>query len=46
MPTVAAPLRIIQITDLHLKAKPGSRLWGADVDAGLNTGLAPSLIHI
>lgn len=40
MPTVAAPLRIIQITDLHLKAKPGSRLWGADVDAGLNAVLA------
>ena len=39
MPT-AAPLRIVQITDLHLKASPGSRLWGADVDAGLNAVLA------
>jgi len=40
MPTAATPLRIIQITDLHLKAKPGSRLWGVDVDAGLNAVLA------
>ncbi|TVR64184.1 MAG: phosphodiesterase [Candidatus Competibacteraceae bacterium] len=39
MPT-AAPLRVIQITDLHLTARPGSRLWGADVDAGLNAVLA------
>jgi Icc protein len=39
MPTTD-PLRVIQITDLHLKAKPGSRLWGADVDAGLNAVLA------
>jgi Icc protein len=37
MPT-AAPLRIVQITDLHLKTEP-SRLWGADVDAGLNAVL-------
>jgi Icc protein len=41
MPTAAAaPLRVIQITDFHLKAEPGSRLWGADVDAGLNAVLA------
>lgn len=39
MPT-AAPLRIVQITDLHLKTTPGSRLWGVDVDAGLNAVLA------
>ena len=39
MPT-AAPLRVIQITDLHLKTTPGSRLWGADVDASLNAVLA------
>ncbi len=39
MPT-AAPLRVIQITDLHLKNTPGSRLWGADVDASLNAVLA------
>lgn len=39
MPTAAAPLRIVQITDLHLKTEP-SRLWGADVDAGLNAVLA------
>lgn len=38
MPT-PSPLRIVQITDLHLKAKPGSRLWGADVDAGLSAVL-------
>lgn len=42
MPTAApaAPLRVIQITDLHLKAQPGSRTWGVDVDAGLNAVLA------
>ena len=40
MPTAAAPLRIVQITDLHLKTTPGSRLWGVDVDAGLNGVLA------
>ncbi|HRX71092.1 MAG: 3',5'-cyclic-AMP phosphodiesterase [Candidatus Competibacteraceae bacterium] len=42
MSTVASPtpLRVIQITDLHLKAQPGSRTWGIDVDAGLNTVLA------
>lgn len=39
MPTTT-PLRIVQITDLHLKATPGSRLWGADVDAGLSAVLA------
>jgi Icc protein len=36
----AAPLQVIQITDLHLKAKPGSRTWGVDVDAGLDAVLA------
>lgn len=40
MPTAASPLRIIQITDLHLKTKPGSRLWGVDVDASLSAVLA------
>ena len=40
MPTATVPLRIIQITDLHLKATPGSRLWGVDVDAGLSAVLA------
>ncbi len=39
MPT-ADPLRVIQISDLHLKVQPGSRLWGMDVDAGLNAVLA------
>lgn len=39
MPTAVSPLRIVQITDPHLKAQP-SRLWGADVDAGLNAVLA------
>ncbi len=38
--TLAAPLRVIQITDLHLKAQPGSRICGVDVDAGLNAVLA------
>ncbi|HAO32148.1 MAG TPA: metallophosphoesterase [Candidatus Competibacter sp.] len=36
----AEPLRAVQITDLHLKTEPGSRLWGADIDAGLNAVLA------
>ena len=36
----AAPLRIVQLTDLHLKTTPGSRLWGVDVDAGLSAVLA------
>ncbi|HCK81006.1 MAG TPA: metallophosphoesterase [Candidatus Competibacter sp.] len=40
MPATATPLRIVQITDLHLKTEPGSLLWGADVDAGLNAVLA------
>ncbi len=38
--STANPLRVIQITDLHLKVQSGSRLWGVDVDAGLNAGLA------
>ncbi|MDX1655993.1 MAG: phosphodiesterase [Candidatus Competibacteraceae bacterium] len=29
------PLHVIQITDTHLRAEPGSRLWGVDVDRGL-----------
>lgn len=40
MPTAAVPIRVVQITDLHLKTQPGSRLWGADVDGGLNAVLA------
>ena len=40
MPTAVAPLRVVQITDLHLKVKPGSQLWGTDVDANLNAVLA------
>ena len=39
MPT-AAPLRVIHITDFHLKTTPGSRPWGVDVDAGLSAVLA------
>ncbi|MBL8251444.1 MAG: metallophosphoesterase [Candidatus Competibacter sp.] len=38
--TAADPLRVVQITDIHLKTEPGSRLWGADIDAGLNAVLA------
>jgi len=34
------PLQVVQISDLHLKTEPGSRLWGADVDAGLFAVLA------
>jgi Icc protein len=37
--STAAPLRVIQISDFHLKTQPGSRLWGVDVDAGLNAVL-------
>ena len=40
MPTAAVPLRVVQISDLHLKAQPGSRLWGVDVDDSLNAVLA------
>ena len=39
MPTTA-PLRVVQISDLHLKTTPGNQLWGADVDAGLSAVLA------
>lgn len=34
-----APLRVIQISDLHLKSQPGTRLWGVDVDVSLNAVL-------
>lgn len=37
--STAAPLRVIQISDFHLKTQPGSRLWGVDVDASLNAVL-------
>lgn len=40
MPNRGHPLRVVQITDLHLKTQPGSRLWGVDVDVGLNAVLA------
>lgn len=42
MPTVPAhvPLRVIQITDFHLKTTPGSLIWGVDIDAGLTAVLA------
>ncbi len=35
-----SPLQVIQITDTHLKAQPGSRLWGVDVDSSLTAVLA------
>ena len=38
--STAAPLRVIQISDFHLKTQPGNRLWGVDVDASLNAVLA------
>jgi len=38
MPTTV-PLRVIQITDLHLKTRPGAHLWGVDVDASLRAVL-------
>ena len=34
-----APLKVIQITDTHIRARPGSRLWGVDVDQSLNAVL-------
>jgi Icc protein len=34
------PLRIVQITDTHIHAVPGARLWGVDVDEGLENVLA------
>ena len=40
MPIAATPLRVLQVTDLHLKTQPGSRVWGVDVDAGLSAVLA------
>lgn len=40
MPNSATPLRILQISDLHLKTQPGSRVWGVDVDASLDAVLA------
>lgn len=38
--SIDAPLKVIQISDFHLKAEVGNRLWGVDVDAGLNAVLA------
>lgn len=38
-PLPVAPLRVVQITDLHLKTAPGTRLWGVDVDVGLDAVL-------
>ncbi len=35
----ADPLHVIQITDIHLKKQPGSRIWGVDVDACLQAVL-------
>lgn len=40
MPATAPPLRIVQITDIHLKTESNSQLWGVNVDAGLNAVLA------
>ncbi len=33
--TESRPLRVVQISDMHLQSQPGGRLWGIDVDAGL-----------
>ena len=33
------PLKVIQITDTHIRSRPGSRLWGVDVDQSLNAVL-------
>lgn len=37
---LGAPLRVIQLSDTHLRSEPGSRLWGVDVDASLSAVLA------
>ena len=33
------PLRVVQITDMHLMSQPGSKLWGVDVDTNLEAVL-------
>ncbi len=33
------PLRVVQISDTHIKSQPGGRLWDVDVDANLNAVL-------
>lgn len=38
--TDTAPLRVIQLTDLHLSAQPHSQVWGVDVDNSLDAVLA------
>lgn len=38
--TASSPLRVIQLTDLHLRAQPNTQLWGVDVDASLDAVLA------
>ena len=43
-------VRIVQISDCHLRSTPGAQSWGVDVDAGLRavltlaTGLQPALL--
>lgn len=43
-------VRIVQISDCHLRSTPGAQNWGVDVDAGLRavlalaTGLQPALL--
>lgn len=43
-------VRIVQISDCHLRSTPGAQNWGVDVDAGLRavlalaTGLRPALL--
>ena len=36
----APPLRILQLTDLHLPARAGGRVWGRDVERNLDLALA------
>jgi Icc protein len=33
------PLRVVQITDMHIMSQPGGKLWGVDVDASLQAVL-------
>ncbi len=33
------PLRVVQITDMHMMSQPGGKLWGVDVDTNLEAVL-------
>jgi len=39
------PLRVVQITDTHIRSRPGGQLWGVDVDANLTAVLQRLKAH-